>query len=119
MANPNVHLIHDDNFATEVLASSEPVLLDFTAEWCGPCKRFAPIVDEFARETVGRVRVGKIDIDDSPATASRFGIRGAPTVIVFKDGREVARHTGVTSKQRLHALVYGEYSRSEAATSAR
>jgi thioredoxin 1 len=124
MANPHVHLITDDNFATEVLGSSEPVLLDFTAEWCGPCKRLAPIVDEIARDTVGSLKVGKIDIDASPAVSARFGIRGAPTVIVFKDGREVARQVGVTSKQRLLALVpqtpqTGAYSRSDASTSAR
>ncbi len=120
MANPHVHSITDDNFTREVLSASEPVLLDFTAEWCGPCKRLAPIIDEIARETAGAVKVGKIDIDASPSVSSRFGIRGAPTVIVFKNGREVARQVGVTGKQRLLALLnQPEYSRSDAATSAR
>jgi thioredoxin 1 len=118
-----VHLINDGNFAKEVLAASESVLLDFTAEWCGPCKRLAPIVEEIARETAGTLKVGKIDIDASPEVSARFGIRGAPTVIVFQNGREVARQVGVTSKQRLLALVpqpeSAAYSRSAAETSAR
>lgn len=121
MANKHVHSINDDNFAAEVLARSGPVLIDFTAEWCGPCKRFSPIVEDFASETAGAVTVGELDIDSSPATAARFNIRGAPTVIVFRDGREVARHVGATSKQRLRALVQvesAEYARSAAADSA-
>jgi len=120
MAQPNVHLFHDKNFATEVLGSKEPVLVDFTAEWCPPCKRFSPVVDELARDTEGRLKVGKLDIDSAPETAARFAIRGAPTVILFRDGREVARHVGATNKQRLLALVQdAEYARSDAATSAR
>jgi thioredoxin 1 len=101
----NVLSIDDFSFDTEVLGCDQPFLLDFTATWCGPCKRFTPVVESLADENVGAFRVGKIDIDASPSVAARFNIRGAPTVIVFKNGREVARHTGVTSKERLLALL--------------
>jgi thioredoxin 1 len=96
--------ITDSNFESEVMRSEQPVLLDFSATWCGPCKALAPIVEDVAREFDGKLKVGKIDIDDSPNTASRFGIRGVPTVIVFKGGREVARQVGLVPKPRLVAL---------------
>lgn len=101
----HVHEINDLNFDREVLTSSVPVLLDFTAQWCPPCKSFSPVVDAFAEETIGAVKVGKVDIDGAPAISARFGVRAAPTVIVFKDGREVARHVGATSKSRLLSLL--------------
>lgn len=104
MAN-NVLSIDDLNFASEVLASKEPVVLDFTATWCGPCKQFSKVIDQLAEETAGSVRVAKIDIDDSPATTVKYGVRGAPTTLVFRDGKEVARHVGATSKQRLLSLL--------------
>lgn len=105
MASANVMEINDLNFDTEVLGSNEPFLLDFTATWCGPCRMLAPIVERIADEQAGAVRVGKLDIDDSPAVAARYGVRGAPTVIVFRGGRETGRHVGVTSKERLLGLV--------------
>ncbi len=101
----NVLSVDHHNFETEVLGSRETFLLDFTATWCGPCKHLNPILETLADEQVGALRVGKIDIDASPEIANRFGIRGAPTLLVFRDGREVARHVGVTSKQRLLALT--------------
>lgn len=104
----NVLAIDDLSFETEVLASEQPFLLDFTATWCGPCKMLAPIVEKLADENVGKVRVGKIDIDASPATAARLGIRGAPTVVVFKNGKEAARQLGVVSKERLLSLLRAE-----------
>jgi len=105
MTSANVLEINDLNFDREVLGSKEPFLLDFTATWCGPCRMLAPIVERIADENVGAIRVGKIDIDDSPVVAAKLGIRGAPTVVVFRGGKEVARHVGVTSKERLLALV--------------
>jgi thioredoxin 1 len=105
MAGANVLEINDLNFETEVLKSSVPFLLDFGATWCGPCRVLAPIVDKLAGELQGKARVGTLDIDEAPATASKFGIRGVPTVLVFKDGKESARHVGVTSKETLAKLL--------------
>jgi thioredoxin 1 len=105
MAGANVLEINDLNFDSEVLKSSVPFLLDFSAVWCGPCKVLAPIVEKLADEYQGKVKVGKLDIDDSPAVATKFGIRGVPTVLVFKDGKESGRHVGVTNKETLLKLV--------------
>ena len=104
MASENVHVFNDLNFENEVLQSGETVLVDFTAAWCGPCKRLAPIVEEVAEATKGKVKVGKLDIDDAPITASKLGIRSVPTLIVFKDGKEVARQVGLVKKPQLVAL---------------
>ncbi|HEX4447138.1 MAG TPA: thioredoxin [Polyangiaceae bacterium] len=105
MAGVNVLEINDLNFETEVLKSKEPFLLDFSATWCGPCKVLSPIVDKLADEFQGKVKVGKLDIDDSPGVATKFGIRGVPTVLVFKGGEEAARHVGVTNKETLIKLL--------------
>jgi thioredoxin 1 len=105
MAGANVLEINDLNFEAEVLKSTVPFLLDFSAVWCGPCKVLAPIVERLADEYKGKVRVGKLDIDDSPGVASKFGIRGVPTVLVFKNGEESGRHVGVTNKETLLKLV--------------
>lgn len=101
----NVLSIDDQTFQKEVLESEEPVLIDFTATWCGPCKALAPVVEKLADATVGQLKVAKVDIDDSPATATRYGIRGAPTIVVFKNGKEAARHIGVTTEKRLRELA--------------
>lgn len=101
----NVLLIDDTNFDREVLASDRPFLLDFGATWCGPCKTILPLVEAVADENVGKVRVGKIDIDDAPLVVRRLGIRGAPTIVVFKNGKEVARQMGACGKQKLLALL--------------
>jgi thioredoxin 1 len=105
MAGANVLEINDGNFDTEVLKSAQPFLLDFSAVWCGPCKVLAPIVEKLADEYKGKVRVGKLDIDESPGVASKFGIRGVPTVVVFKEGKESGRHVGVTNKDTLLKLL--------------
>lgn len=105
MAGANVLEINDLNFESEVLKSSVPFLLDFGAVWCGPCRALAPIVDKLATEVEGKARVGKLDIDEAPATASKFGIRGVPTVLVFKDGKEAGRLVGLTSKEKLAQLL--------------
>ncbi len=105
MSKDKVLSIDDDNFTREVLCSDEPFLLDFTATWCGPCKALAPVVARLAETHAGALRVGKIDIDASPETARRYGIRGAPTVLVFRGGKEAARHVGVATEKRLRELA--------------
>jgi thioredoxin 1 len=105
MASEKVHVFNDLNFDSEVLKSDSPVLVDFTATWCGPCKALAPIVDQIAEELDGRVKVGKLDIDDNPMTAGKYGVRGVPTVMVFKAGERAAQHVGLTTKQKLMALL--------------
>ena len=105
MAGANVFEINDGNFDNEVLKADVPFLLDFSAVWCGPCKVLAPIVERLADEYKGKVKVGKLDIDDSPGVASKFGIRSVPTVLVFKGGKESGRHVGVTNKDTLLKLL--------------
>jgi len=105
MSSPTVLSFDDATFEKEVLASEEPVLVDFTATWCGPCKALAPVVEKLAASSGGRFKVGKVDIDDAPETARRYGIRGAPTLVVFKGGKETARHIGVTTEKRLLELL--------------
>jgi thioredoxin 1 len=101
----NLQVFNDLNFEQEVLSSDTPVLVDFTATWCGPCKQLAPIVDQIADELQGKVKVGKLDVDDSPITAGKYGVRGVPTVMVFKNGERAAQHVGLTTKQKLLELV--------------
>jgi thioredoxin 1 len=105
MPSKNVLAINDLNFVHEVLESAEPFLLEFTAKWCGPCRTLAPIVERIADDSLGRVRVGAIDIDESPAVTAKLRVRGAPTVVVFKSGAERTRQLGVTSRQRLLAMI--------------
>jgi thioredoxin 1 len=104
MASENVKIVTDQNFQREVLESAEPVLIDFTATWCGPCKAIAPFIDQLAAEYNGRVKVAKLDIDENPETPSRLGIRGVPTLIVFKGGREIARQVGAAPKAKIEQL---------------
>lgn len=89
----------DANFEAEVLESDMPVLVDFSAEWCGPCKQLSPIIDGLAEEYNGRVKVGKVDIDQSQETASRFGIMSVPTVLLFKGGEKIDSVVGLNSKE--------------------
>ena len=102
---PSLEHIDDLNFEREVLQSELPYLLDFGAAWCAPCKALEPILAGIAREYQGQLRVGKVDIDDSPAVAARYGVRGAPTVLVFRGGQEQGRRLGLTTKQNLLTLV--------------
>jgi thioredoxin 2 len=99
-----IHLT-DETFARTIAESDVPVLVDFYADWCGPCKMMAPFVDEIAREKQGVALVAKLDTDRSQRTASGFDIRGIPTVIVFKGGKEAARQTGAVPKKGLEALL--------------
>ena len=101
----NVLAFTDSNFDTEVLKSDTPVLIDFTAAWCGPCKLLSPIVDKLADELEGKINVGKVDIDNSPNVTARYGIRGVPTVMVFKNGEAVGQHVGLTNRETLLKLI--------------
>jgi thioredoxin 1 len=102
-ANGIVH-VDQRNFQAEVLGSERPVLLDFGAAWCGPCRALAPIAASIAEEYAGRLKVATIDADDSPEIVARYGVRAMPTLIVMEGGREVRRHVGLLSRQRLIAL---------------
>jgi thioredoxin 1 len=95
----------DDNFQSDVLDSSEPVLVDFWAPWCGPCKMLAPTIDEIAEEYAGKVRVGKVNTDQNPQTASSHQISAIPTVILFKNGEVADRFVGVTPKDKFQASL--------------
>lgn len=101
----NVREISDQDFQAEVLQSSEPVLIDFWAPWCGPCRAIAPIVEELASENTGSVKVVKINIDNSPNTAASFGVSSIPTLMIFKGGEVVDRFVGVQPKKRLQDAI--------------
>lgn len=94
-------VVTDANFAAQVEKSPLPVLLDLWAAWCGPCRMIAPVVEQLATELTGKARVGKLDVDVNPATASRFGVRSIPTLLVIKNGREVDRLVGLQTKEAI------------------
>lgn len=97
--------ITDDNFATEVLESSEPVLVDFWAPWCGPCRQLAPVVEELAAENEGAVKVAKVNVDDASKVAQEYGISSIPTLLLFKGGEVQQRIVGVKPKAQLQELL--------------
>jgi thioredoxin 1 len=105
MANENVLVLTDSNFDAEVLQSSVPVLVDFWAVWCMPCKMVAPVIDALADEYKGKVKVGKVDTDTSRQTAMKFGIQSIPTIMVFKGGKLVNRWVGARPKKELSAAL--------------
>ena len=97
--------ITSENFEQEVLKAAQPVVIDFWASWCGPCKMFSPIVDEFAEENEGKVKVGKVNIDDEPDLASRFGVMSIPTLLVFEQGKLVRQAVGARPKASVLDLL--------------
>jgi thioredoxin 1 len=105
MASDLIKHVTDASFDADVLKASEPVLVDFWAEWCGPCKMIAPILDEVATSYKGRVAVTKMNVDENRAIPAQFGIRGIPTLMVFKDGQLTATKVGAMSKAQLTAFI--------------
>ena len=101
----NVESVNDLNFDQEVINSDTPVLVDFSATWCGPCKQIAPFVEQLSAEYAGKVKVRMVDIDESPGTAAKYGVRGVPTLKVFKNGEVVAEQVGAAPKAKIQALI--------------
>jgi thioredoxin 1 len=95
----------DENFEAEVLKSSLPVLVDFWAQWCGPCKMLTPIIEELAKDFDGRLKIGKLNVDDSPQFASRYAVNSIPTLLFVKDGNVVDQHVGLLAKKVLQAKI--------------
>lgn len=103
----NIVHITDESFEEEVLKSTQPVLIDYWAEWCGPCKMIAPVLEEIAADYDGRLKVVKLNIDENPETPPRYGIRGIPTLMLFKNGNVEATKVGAVSKSQLTAFIDG------------
>lgn len=105
MGSEHVIEFTDDNWQSEVLSSDRPVLVDFWAPWCGPCRAIAPLVEELASEYDGKVKVGKLNIDDHKNAPSEFGVRGIPTLLLFSGGQVVDQIVGTTSKAKLEKMI--------------
>jgi thioredoxin 1 len=105
MASEKIQTLTDSNFDQSITTSSKPVLVDFWAEWCGPCRRLAPTVDELATDYDGRVIVAKMNVDENPATPMRFSIRGIPTLLLFKGGQIVEQIVGLADKDTLKKMI--------------
>ena len=103
--NNNISAVSDSSFEADVIQSKTPVLVDFWASWCNPCKALAPILDEIATDAAGKVKVVKMNIEENPATAPKFGVRSIPTLILFVDGQVQATHVGLASKSELASFI--------------
>lgn len=101
----HIHYVSDATFESEVLQSQLPVLVDYWAEWCGPCRSIAPVLDEISRDYAGKLKVAKVNVDENSATPSRYGVRGIPTLMLFKNGDVAATKVGALSKSQLSAFI--------------
>lgn len=102
-----IHAISDDSFEKEVIESDVPVIVDFWAQWCGPCKALSPILEDIAQKYTGKVKFVKLDVDHNPSTPPKFGVRGIPTIILFKEGQVKATQVGLLSKADLAQFIDG------------
>lgn len=105
MAKEGLFHATDGNFEPEILKSDLPTMVDFWAPWCGPCQVIAPVIEEFAKEYAGRLKVAKMNVDENPATPSRYGIRGIPTVMIFKEGQVFDQIVGAVSKSKMEEMI--------------
>jgi thioredoxin 1 len=103
--NENLHIVTDGDFDEKILKSDVPALVDFWAAWCGPCRTVGPVVEELADEYAGKVKVAKLDVDANKQTPTKYGVRGIPTLMVFKDGQMVDQVVGAVPKQRIKELL--------------
>lgn len=101
----HIRYVTDDSFTTEVLQSTLPTLVDYWAEWCGPCRMIAPILDEVAKEYAGRINIAKLNVDENQQTPQKYGVRGIPTLMLFKNGNIEATKVGALSKSQLTAFI--------------
>ena len=107
MSSPNVVHVSDASFETDVLNANLPVLVDYWAEWCGPCRMIAPALEEISGSLAGKVKIVKLNVDENPATASKYGIMSIPTLMLFKNGEMASRQIGAAPKQKLEQWING------------
>lgn len=105
MAGENIQVVSDSSFEADVLKADLPVMVDFWAPWCGPCKAIAPMVEELAAEYDGKIKIAKMNVDDNPATPGKYGIRAIPTLILYKGGQVVDQITGAVGKKQLSGML--------------
>jgi thioredoxin 1 len=103
--NPNLHNVSDGDFEAQILNSEIPALVDFWAAWCGPCRTVGPVVEELATEYAGKIKVAKLNVDDNKETPTKYGVRGIPTLMLFKDGQVVDQIVGAVPKSRIKELL--------------